>query len=126
MTDDKKKWSLSTPPPILDKSKWAKVPLAKPIDPRDVIEAARAIRANPELWAIFERLKPDDWIADDDALRISKFYKEHFAALGRGSDVYLRGQELALLRDLAEGRLASLEADDELIRYWKQKRPSGI
>lgn len=126
MSADKEKWSLSTPPPVLDKSKWAKVPLAEPIDPRDVIEAARAIRGNPELWAIFERLKPDDWISEEDGARLSKFYREHFAQLGRDSDVFLNGQEKGLLRDLAEGRLTSFDDDDELIARLKVNSPRGI
>lgn len=127
MADEKSRSSLQASMPESDKSKWtAKVPLAKPIDPLDVIDAARAIRADPNLWAIFETLSVGDWISEEDSGRLSKFYRQHFARAGREEDVFLNGQEKVLLRALSEGLLTSLDNEKELIEFLKAKRPNGI
>jgi hypothetical protein len=115
MAADYPKWSLQTPPPALDKSKWANVEKALPIDPRDSIELARAIRAAPELWAIFEALNPDDCIPEKSSERLSLFCKQYFDRSDRAVDYACIGPAKYLLRLLHEGRVASLENVTELI-----------
>lgn len=126
MSEDNPPRKLKTPPPAIDRSKWTgRVPLAKPIDPKDVVEAARAIKADADLWSIFENLRRDDWISEENSGRLARFYRAYFESQGR-PDVTLRGQEMMVLRALVEGGLASLDDEEAVVCFIKNKRPSGI
>lgn len=96
------------PPP--DKSKWTGTykPLV-PADPEDVKAFARAVRAKLELWQIFLDVKPDEWIAEEDGVKVSIFAAEydriHGTRIRRGGGV---GTAKQLLRALAEGTIKEI------------------
>lgn len=95
------------PPP--DKSKWTGT--FKPAVPasEDEIKAfARAVRAEPELWQIFLRVKPDEWIPEEDSVRISLFAVEYKERTGIRIPPGSVGDAKQLLRALAEGRIKTL------------------
>ena len=110
----------------MDKSKWAHVELAKPIDPHLVIEAARAIRANPEIWAIFTTVKPDEWISRDDSTRIGMFVQAYFESTGRSNVISVNGMDKHLLRRFLSGDPSSLDDDDKLLAWLKANFGSQV
>lgn len=87
---------------------------APPIDPKIVIEVARAIRAEPKLWQIIQNLKPTDWLSKKNAAALRSFVQsyleEHYA-----NNAYVGGHPVGLLRRLSEGAISSLDDTDELI-----------
>jgi hypothetical protein len=93
--------------PDPDRSNWtANLPTAKPADPEHTKAFARAVRSRPCLWRLFLQVKPDEWMSEEALGKLSLFAAEYEAATGQRPN---RGNAYALLRDVAEGRISSLD-----------------
>lgn len=125
MTEEKPKAPKSlASPPVLDKSKWVHIEKPEPVDPHLVIEVARAIRANPEIWAIFTSVSPEQWLSDEDGARIDQFTRHYFENSGRAHVPHVFGLEKSLLRSHLAGNPENMEDTDELL-IWLKSRPGA-
>lgn len=109
MTEEKKRMFMGRELPPLDKSKWTGTyKPAVPASPEEIRAFAKAVRAEPDLWEIFLRVKPDEWIPEEDSVRVSLFAVEYEKRTGTRIPPGSVGDAKQLLRALAEGRISEL------------------
>lgn len=84
----------------------------------DILSLAKAMRADPKIWSIFERVQDSLDMTEDEMASVGKFHVDYFLGLSKRRPIDA-GVSSVLLRQLAAGKWNSLECD-EAVNYLKE------